>query len=62
LSTPGKTSYALLTSATNALNQTAYAQYDFYSGKSVDGEDANGVVASGYYDDALDRPTKVIRD
>ena len=62
LSTPGQSSFAMLTSATNALSQTAYAQYDYYLGKAVDGQDINGVVATGYYDDALDRPTKVIRD
>ena len=27
---------------------------------AVDGEDLNGVVSSGFYEDALDRPTKLI--
>jgi RHS repeat-associated protein len=62
LSTPGKVSYAFATKVTNALSQIAYAQFDYYLGKPVNGEDANGVVSSGYYDDLLDRPTKVIRD
>jgi len=30
-------------------------------GKPVDAEDANGIVASGYYNDVLDRPTQVKR-
>jgi len=62
LASQSQTSYALLTSVTNALNQTAYAQYDYYLGKPVDGEDMNAVVASGYYNDVLDRPTQVVRD
>jgi RHS repeat-associated protein len=62
LSAPGLSSFAMLTSVTNALGQTVYAQYDYYLGRSVDGEDINGVVASGYFDDVLDRPTKVIHD
>src|SRR6266404_4749323 len=53
--------YAFPTLVTNALGHTAYAQFDYYLGRLVDGEDANGVVASGYYNDALDRPTQVIR-
>lgn len=62
LASQSQTSYALLTSVTNHLGQTAYAQYDYYLGKAVDGEDMNGVVASGYYNDVLDRPTQVVRD
>lgn len=54
-------SYALPTSVTNALGHIIYAQYDYYLGSVVDGEDANGVVSSGYYNDPLDRPTQVIR-
>lgn len=57
----GLMSYALPTSVTNALGHTTYAQYDYYLGRVVDGEDANGVVSSGYYSDPLDRPTQVIR-
>lgn len=58
--------YAFVTSVANALSQTSYAQYDFYLGLPVDGEDINGVVASGYYTntqgqtDPLDRPFKVV--
>lgn len=56
----GQTSYALATSITNALNQTAYVQFDYYLGQPVDSEDANGVLFSGYYNDVLDRPTQAI--
>ena len=62
LSSASKYSYAFATSVTNALNQTAYVQFDYYLGKPVDGQDLNGVVSSGFYDDLLDRPTKIIRD
>jgi RHS repeat-associated protein len=57
----GLSSFALVTKVTNALNQSAYIQFDYYLGKPVDGEDANGIVASGYYSDSLDRPTQVNR-
>ena len=61
LSSVSQVSYALPTLVTNALGHTAYSQFDYYLGAPVDGEDANAVVASGYYSDALDRPTKVLR-
>ncbi len=57
----GLTSYAFATKVTNALGQVSYGQFDYYLGRPVDGEDVNGIVASGYYADALDRPTQVIR-
>ena len=59
-------SYAFLTSVSNALNHISYAQFDYYMGVPVDGQDVNGVVASGYYTnsqdqtDPLDRPFKVV--
>ena len=59
LSSLGQASYAFATSVTNAMNQTAYVQFDYYLAKPVDGEDRNGVLASGYYNDVLDRPTEV---
>lgn len=61
LNTPSQASYALPSLVTNALGHTAYTKYDYYLGKPVDGEDANGVVATAYYDDLLDRPTEVKR-
>jgi RHS repeat-associated protein len=54
-------SYAFPTKVTNALGHEAYTQFDYYLGKPVDSEDPNGVKASTYYEDALDRPTKAIR-
>jgi RHS repeat-associated protein len=57
----GQWSYAFPTGLTNALGHTIYAQYDYYLGRVVDGEDSNGVVASVHYDDLLDRPTQLVR-
>jgi RHS repeat-associated protein len=57
----GFTSFALPTKVINALGQTAYAQFDYYLGKPVNGEDANGCIASGSYSDSLDRPTQIKR-
>ena len=54
-------SFAYVTQVKNALNQWAYAQFDYYLGKPVDAKDPNGVLASGYYDDVFDRPTQVKR-
>ena len=61
LSTPGQYSYAFVTQVTNALNQSVFAQFDYYLGKPVNAKDTNGVVASGYNNDVLDRPTQVRR-
>lgn len=61
LSSPQQTAFAFATSVTNALGHTSYGQYDYYTGKPVDGEDINGVVTSGYYNDPLDRATQVVR-
>jgi RHS repeat-associated protein len=57
----GLTSYAFATKVTNALNHIVYAQFDYYLGRPVNGEDANGIVASGSYNDSLDRPTQIKR-
>ncbi len=57
----GLSSYAFATSIKNSLNHWTYSQFDFYIGAPVDGEDANGVVASGTYNDTLDRPTQIRR-
>src|SRR5258707_5335536 len=43
------------------MNHIAYEQFDYYLGRPVDVEDANGIDASGYYGDPLDRPTQVRR-
>lgn len=57
----GQMSYAFPTLVTNALGQTVYTQFDYYLGRAVDAEDANGTVSSSYFNDALDRPKQVIR-
>jgi len=57
----GQTSYAFATKVTNAAGHIAYAQFDYYLGKPVNGEDPNGIVASGSYNDSLDRPTQIKR-
>jgi RHS repeat-associated protein len=54
-------SFAYATQVKNALNQWIYAQFDYYLGRVVDAKDVNGIVASGYYDDLLDRPTQIKR-
>lgn len=65
-----QSSYAFVTSVTNALGHTAYSQYDFYLGVTVDAEDATGlngfedgkgVITSVSFDDPLDRPSQAIR-
>ena len=57
----GLTSFAFPTKVINALGHTAYSQFDYHLGTPVNGEDANGIVASGTFSDLLDRPTKVHR-
>jgi len=57
----GFTSFGFPTRVTNALGHTSYAQFDYYLGKAVNGEDANGVVASGSFNDSLDRPRQIRR-
>ena len=57
----GFTSFAFPTKVTNALGHTTYAQIDYYLGQPVNGEDANGVVASGSFDGSLDRPKQIRR-
>jgi RHS repeat-associated protein len=61
LSSQAQSSYSCATLATNALGQTRYTQFDYYLGQAVDAEDANGIVSSAYYNDALDRPKQLIR-
>jgi RHS repeat-associated protein len=53
--------FAYATQVKNALSQWAYAQFDYFLGRPVDAKDSNGILASGYYDDLLDRPTQVKR-
>lgn len=56
----GQSSYAFPTQVTKG-GLTTFTQFDYYLGRPVDSEDANGITSSGYYDDALDRPTQMIR-
>jgi RHS repeat-associated protein len=56
----GKITYAFPTKVTNALGHAAYTQYDYYLGNPVNGEDPNGVVTKGRYDDVLDRATELV--
>ncbi len=61
----GLGTYAFLTKvkagAGTTISQTAYTQYDYYTGKPVDFEDVNLVKYTYLYEDALDRLTKGIR-
>jgi RHS repeat-associated protein len=57
----GFTSFAFPTKVNNALGHTSYAKFDYYLGQPVNGEDANSVIASGAFNDALDRPTQIKR-
>jgi RHS repeat-associated protein len=57
----GQTAYAFATKVTNTLGHTTYTKYDYYLGKTVASEDANGIVSSIAYNDALDRPTQGIQ-
>ena len=54
----GLSSYAFATRI-NRQGQIATAQFDYYLGRIVDGQDINGIIASGFYDDSLDRPTQL---
>src|SRR4029079_4918521 len=57
----GLNSFAFATKAINPMGHISYAQYDYYLGGLVNGEDVNGVVASSYFSDLLDRPTQARR-
>ena len=57
----GLASYAFATKVTNAAGHISYAQFDYYLGRPVNAEDTNGIVASGSYNDSLDRPKQIKR-
>ena len=57
----GQQTYAFPTKMVNALGHETHAQYDYHLGAAVDGEDANGIVSSGSYNDPLDRPKQMTR-
>src|SRR5262249_29149540 len=56
-----QTTFAFATKVTNALGHETYTQYDYFLGKPVNSEDANGFVSSVAYNDDLDRPTQSIQ-
>jgi YD repeat-containing protein len=60
LNSAGQNSYAQATSVSNTLGQTSYVQFDYYLGRPVDAEDANGTIYTGYCNDVLDRPTQIV--
>jgi RHS repeat-associated protein len=62
LSSVGQVSYAFPTFVRNAANQAVYTQFDYYLGRPVNVQDANGIIFAASYNDSLDRPTQVIRD
>jgi RHS repeat-associated protein len=53
--------FAFPTQVTNALNQPAYTQYDYYLAQAINTQDLNGVVTAGYHNDLLDRLTQIRR-
>lgn len=56
----GQKTYSVVRQVTNALSQSAYTQYDYWSGVSVNSEDANGLITSAFFNDPLNRPTRLI--
>jgi RHS repeat-associated protein len=54
----GLNTFAFPTSTTNALGWTTHAQFDYYTGVTVNMEDTIGVISKTLYDDLLDRPTQ----
>lgn len=58
---PGLFSYAFATKTVNPKLHETYTQFDYYVGRPVNHENANGVVGSISYNDPLDRPKEVIR-
>lgn len=57
----GQASYGFPFNVTNALGQKVFTKFDYYLGRPVDAEDANGTTYSGYSTDSLDRPTQILR-
>ena len=55
----GLNTFALPTSSTNPLGWTSYAQFDYFTGASVNTEDINGVISKTVYNDSFDRPTQL---
>ncbi len=54
-----RNSYATLTSATNALNQTSKSTYDYNTGQPATSVDANNLTTTYTYSDPFERVTQV---
>lgn len=62
VSSNGSSTYAFPTSVSNPLGHTIYTQYDYYTGKTINSENANGTISKTVYDqnDAFDRPKQSV--
>ena len=56
----GQSAFAFATATTNALGHTAFAQYNYHRGMTVNEESKNGVVNTMHYNDLLGRQTQLI--
>lgn len=56
----GQNAFAFATSTTNPAGHKGYTQFDYFTGSIVDAEDLNENVNTTFYEDLLDRPTRVI--
>jgi RHS repeat-associated protein len=54
----GQQTFAFPTKTTNPLGHLAYVQYDYFTGKQVNAEDANGIISKTVYSGVLDRATQ----
>jgi RHS repeat-associated protein len=52
--------FAFATSSRNPLLHETFVQRDYYISQPVDQEDVNGVVSSAWFEDPLDRPTRIV--
>ena len=52
--------FAFATSSRNPLLHETFVQRDYYMSQPVDQEDVNGVVSSAWFDDPLNRPTRIV--
>jgi RHS repeat-associated protein len=57
---PPLETFAFATSSVNPLAHTTFVQRDYYTSQPVDQEDVNGVVSSAWFEDPLDRVTRVV--
>ena len=53
--------FAFPTEVANPAGHVTVTQFDYYIGRAVDHEDANGVVGSAHFADNLDRLTRLVR-